>query len=799
MNLRSAIRSLWKSPVFSLVSLTVLVLGIGANTAIFSVVNAVLLRPLPYKNPDRIVALQNYWLKTHSIGRQVSMPDLIDWRNQSQSFEALGYYQNWPHSIFANQVAVEVNAAIADPQFFKVLGVQPRLGRMYQGADVQGTETRVMLVSDALWRRIFHADPNVLGASVRMDQREYTVIGVMPRGFDFPEQSELWIPDYNDYPTYAQARSGNNYRALGLLKAAVSLQEAQVEMKTIGARLAHQYPAEDGEKSVAVTPLRDELVRKVRMTLYLLLGAVALILLIACANIANLMLAKVTARRREIAIRVALGASRRQIATQLLAESLVLAGCAGAIGLLLGWWCAQGLARIAPAQLIANTSITFDWRVALFAACVSLICTVFFGMAPAFRASHTDVRAGLHATGSYTVAGGGMGKLRGAIVVSEIAMSMALLAGAAILIRSLMALTSVDPGYRVDAITVMQSSYPAENVDDAKRAVTFYASLLSNASSFPGIEDVAATNAPPTEGASDGQFLIEGKPDPAPGDFFTQSAGFMLVSPNYFHSLGIKFVSGRDFNEHDNADGQLTCIINEELAQKSFPGQDPIGHRIKTGYDTVNGYMTIVGVVASVRQDSIEKPPAPYLYMPYQQHPLPATHMQVLFRDKGGAASALRSAAHRLDPEVAVDFRPLEDVVAQGFAPSRFRSGMLGLFAALALILAMAGLYGVMSYTVEQRRSEIGVRMALGARKANVVQLVLGQVLWLVVPGVILGCLLAYAAGKAFVSLVYGVSAGDPATFAGIAILLVMITLLAMYVPARRAAGVDPLLALRSE
>jgi len=799
MSLRPAIRSLWKNPAFSLVSLSILVLGIGANTAIFSVVNAVLLRPLPYKNADRIVALQNYWLKTQTIGGQVSMPDFIDWRNQSQSFEALGYYQNWPHSIFANNVALEVNAAIADAQFFKILGAQPQLGRIYSVNGAHDSDLRVMLISDQLWHRVFHGDAHVLGAAVKMDQREYTILGVMPRGFAFPEQSELWIPDYNDYPVYAHARSGNNYRAIGLRKAGVSLEQAQLEMTTIGGRLAQQYPAEDAEKSVAVTPLHDELVRKVRMTLYLLLAAVTLILLIACANIANLMLAKVTARRREIAIRTALGASRGQIVAQLLAESLMLAFSAGAVGLLIGWWCAQGLARTAPAQLIANTEITFDWRVALFAVCVSVMCTMIFGLVPAFRASNADVRSGLHAAGSYTIAGGSTGRLRGVIVVSEIAMSMVLLVGAAILIRSLIALNSVDPGYKVDGLTVMRSSYPAESVEDAKRAVKFYAALLANDSSIPGIEDVSATNAPPTEGASDGQFLIEGRPDPAPGDFFTQVAGFMLVSPNYFRTLGIRLVRGRDFREDDIADRPLTCIINEELARKSFPGEDPIGHRIKTGYDTVNGFMTIVGVAASVRQDSIEKSPAPYIYMPYQQHPMPATQMQILFRDKGGAAAALRSEAHRLDPEVAVDFAPLENVVAQGFAPSRFRSGMLTLFAMLALTLAVAGLYGVMSYTVEQRRSEIGVRMAMGAQKRNVVRLVLGQGLWLVVPGVILGCMLAYIAGRMFVSLVYGVSASDPMTFAGIAALLLIVALLAMYVPARRAAGVDPMLALRSE
>ena len=367
------------------------------------------------------------------------------------------------------------------------------------------------------------------------------------------------------------------------------------------------------------------------------------------------------------------------------------------------------------------------------------------------------------------------------------------------LIRSLIALDSVDPGYRVQGLTVMHSSYPAVTLDDAKKAVKFYSSVLSGISSISGIKDIAATNKLPTRGHSNGGFSIEGRPDPPPGDYFSQAAGYMLVSPNYFRALGIQFLSGRDFNERDNAEDQPTCIVNDELARKSFPGEDPIGRRIKTGYDTVNAYMTVIGVVASVRQDSLEKPPAPYIYMPYQQHPLPATNMQILFRDNGSAASAIRNEAHRLDPEVAVDFEPLANVVDQAFAPSRFRSGLLGLFAGLALLLAVAGLYGVMSYTVEQRRNEIGVRMALGAQKGTVVQLILVQGLWLVVLGVMLGCAVAFGAGRLFVSLVYGVSASDPATFVGIAALLITVAVLAMYIPARRAAAVDPMLALRSE
>ena len=477
----------------------------------------------------------------------------------------------------------------------------------------------------------------------------------------------------------------------------------------------------------------------------------------------------------------------------------MLAVVAGAIGLLIGWWSAQALAHITPAELIAKSHIALDWRVASFAVAVSLLCTLVFGIAPSFQASNTDLRGALHATGSYSVAGGGLGKLRASIVVAEIAMSMALLMGAAILIRSLIALNSVDPGFRVQNLTVMHSSYPAANLNDARQAVKFYSSLLESAASTPGIENAAASNTLPTQAHSNGSFSIEGRPDPPPGDFFTQSAGFMLVSPEYFHTLGIGFVDGRDFDDRDSAEGQLTCIVNQELARKSFPGQDPIGKRIKNGYDIVNVYMTIVGVVAGVRQDSLQRPPNPYIYMPYRQHPMPATNMQIIFRDTGNGAAALRSEAHRLAPDVPVDFEPLANVVDEAFAPSRFRSGLLGLFAGLALLLAVAGLYGVMSYSVTQRRNEIGVRMALGARPIGVVQLILQQGLWLVVPGIVLGAALAFSAGKLVVSLVYGVKPSDPLTFLAIAALLVAVALLAMYIPARRAAGVDPVLALRNE
>lgn len=801
MNLRLAVRSLWKSPVFALISITVLALGIGANTAIFSVVNAVMLRPLPYQNPERIVSVGTLWPRTGRIG-QVSLPDFLDWRAQSHSFETLSYYAAYPHSIFANNVAAQINCAIADTHFFNVFGVQPELGRLYNDNDKQ-SGTVVAVISDSFYRRVFQGNADAIGKTIKSGELELTIIGVMPAGFGFPERSEIWMPDYDFLvqPT-TQERSAHNFRAVGLLKPGVSVEQAQAEMKTIGARLAQQYPKDDKLTSVGVTSLRDLLVSQVRLTLYLLLSAVGVVLLIACANVANLMLAKVTVRRQEIAIRTALGASHGDIVRQLLAEASVLAVVAGGLGLLLGYWSAKALAHVAPTALIANTEITLDWRIALFTLAISLLCTFVFGLAPAFQARGGDLRSALYGAKTYSIAGGGSGKLRSGIMVAEIALSMALLVAAGILIRSLIALNAVDPGYRVNDLTMMHPMYPANDETDSQHAAAFYSALLEDGRTIPGIKEIAAATALPSQPTdSNGGFYIAGHPDPPPGDYITQSALFMTVSPNYFHVVGIPIVKGRDFNKHDIPGAPLTCVISEPLARRFFPGEDPIGQQIRFGYDlvTYKNYLTIVGVVGGVRQENLQDAPTAQIYVPYQQHPGRAADMYLIFADSGGGAAALRAEAHRLNPEVPLEIKSMTDVAGGSFAPSRFRSGLLASFAALALLLALAGLYGVMSYTVEQRRSEIGVRMALGAKKANIMQLILGQGLWLVLPGIVLGALLAFAAGRLFASLVYGVSSGDPLTFFGVAALLAVVASLAMYIPARRAAGVEPMSALRSE
>jgi len=802
MNLRIALRSLWKKPGFAVISLLVLALGIGANTAIFSVVNALLLRPLPYRNADRILSVMTLWVRQGSMGN-VSAPDFRDWEQQSRSFEAMGLYAAWPESVVANGVPDRIHLARVGSGFFPVMGAEPSLGRLFAGEEMSGEGAPVAVISYSLWQRLYHGDPQVLGQSMKILQHSVTVVGVLPRGFGFPEDSEIWVP-YGEQNYAQEHRTAHNFQAVALLKPGVPLAQAQAEMTGLASRIAEQYP-EDANKSVALVPMQERLVKNFRLTLYLLMAAVALVLLIACANVANLLLARVTQRRQEMAVRAALGASRSRILQQLVGESLVLALPAGALGLMLGWWGAQAVTGLAPADLPRFNAITLDWRVAIFAAAAAIISSVLFGLAPAWHAGRVDLNDVLRAGGSHSVVRGGAGRLGSAIVVGELAISTVLLVGAVLLFRSLLALSATDPGFRYQDIAVMDSSVPASDLETARQAVGFYRDLLASAAAMPQMEGVAAVNTLPNRDGSNGQYLIEGRPAPAQGDWETQQAGFMLVSPGYFRLLGIPVRSGRDVGERDGPDGPLTCIVNQALARDAFPNDDPIGQRLETGYDSVpdgTHLMTIVGVVGDVRQYDPKTPPEPIIYMPYQQHPLPATEMKVLFRAPGGpstAMTALRAEAKRLNPEVPTSFLPLVQTLQTALAPSRFRTLLLALFAGLAGVLAIVGLYGVMSYTVSQRTREIGMRIALGAAPGRIVGMVLGQGLRLVLPGVVAGVALSLAAGKMVTSFVYGIRTSDPITLAAVSVLLAGVAVASMAIPARRAARVDPMVTLRQD
>ena len=802
-DIRFAIRSLRKNPAFTIISLTILILGIGANIAIFSVVNAVLLRPLPYRNADKIVEVQTVWQQRHEKG-YVSAPDFQDWHQQSQSFEALAMYDDRETSVFVNNAAERVMAATVTGDFFRVFGVQPVLGRTFlPEEEVQGSNP-VALVSEEFFDRAFHGRREALGQTIKLWQRDFTLIGVMPRGFHFESDVNVWVPavwnPINVALNGKEFRDGYHYEVFGRLKQGATLKQAQVEMQAIAARLAGTYK-EDTNISAAVTGLQDSMTSGIRSTLYFLFLAVFLVLVIACSNVANLLLAKVALRKQEFALRVALGASRTHIVTQLLTEALVLAVPAGVLGLLLGWLSAKGLGRLAPASFTQLSSLTLDWRVACFAILAAIVSTVMFGLAPAFQGSNVNLNKSLREGGSYTVVRGGMGRLRAGIIVLEMAISMSLLIGAGLMIRSFSALAGTNRGYRVEGTWAMESMFPAAGIEDSRRAVVFYDQLLQSAETMPGIQKVAAANYLPNGNTASGTFSIEGRNDSAAGGQIPEQASFILISPNYFNILGVSLLKGRDFNHGDSKDSQLTCIINSALARQYFPGEDPLGRRLKTGLDGTD-YMTVVGVFGDIRQVAVNEPPKPAIYMPFQQHPLAAKSMRLLFRSTAGnqtVANELRSAAARLNPEVALRFLPLTEQLESTFAPSRFRSILIGLFAVLALVLASAGLYGVMSYSVTQRGPEIGVRVALGARPGQIIRLILKQGLWLISIGIVLGAIFALGFSRMMTSLVYGVKTTDPTIFAGVALILGGVALSAMYIPARRAAAVDPLRVLRPQ
>jgi putative ABC transport system permease protein len=799
MDFKYAIRSLKRSPGLTAAAVAVLALGIGANTAIFSVVNAVILQPLAYEAPDRIMSVATLWVRSGNRG-QVSGPDFHDWHNQNTSFEALASYQMNREAIVTETGPERDSVAQVSPEFFKALGVETLLGRLFTAEEARQGAQPTVVIGHAFWKRNFRGDAGAIGKTVKSFGRSFTIIGVLPDGFQFPAATALWFPANSVFPE-TESRTAHNYRVVGRLKPGVSPRQAQSEMTAIGARLAKQYP-ENSTKSVSVLPMQEQMVRGVRPTLYVFLAAVVVVLLIACANVANLLLAKGSSRRREIAVRAAVGASSARIVRQLMIESIVLALAGGAVGFLLATWGAAALVALAPASIPRINDVHMDVWVLAFTVGASLIASLIFGLLPALRASKTDLNEALKEGGTRTVIGGSSGSMRSALVISEIALSCALLVSAGLLIKSFLLLTNTDPGYRTERLLAMDTVASALDRAGAVEAMRFYERLLNDAARLPGVEMVSATRDLPSASSSNGTYFLEGRPAPKAGDFVSQQAGFMLVAPRYFETLGIPLRHGRDFTERDRDDpNALTCIINDAVVRESFRGEDPLGKRMQLGLDR-REFMTIVGVVGDMRQDGLDQPPSPQVYMPYVQHPGPATSLKVLVRtaqDSTALAGSLRELAHSLNPEVPVSFTTLRDAVSASIAPTRFRTLLLGLFAGLAVALALVGLYGVTSYLVTQRLGEIGVRVALGARPGDIVRLIMRHGAMLTAAGLVIGIAGALAAGKLLAGFLYGVKAADPVTFAVVAAVLAGVALLASYIPARRAARVDPLTALRHE
>src|SRR5262245_28429709 len=797
-DLRYGLRVFIKKPGFSVVAVFTLALGIGANSAIFSVVNGVLLRPLPLEDPDRLIKI---W-ETFLPGGQgtASVPNLKDWREQNTVFNGIAAYQFSSLNLRGQDSPERLQGATVSPNFFDVVGVRPRLGRAFQIGEDEAGRNRVALLSHRLWQRNFGGDAGVIGKDIPLNGESYTVIGVMPPEFRFPSRlTELWVPLVIP-PDQVNNRGSHWMFTLARLKPDVGFEQAREQMVAIAKRLEQQYPDSQAGRSVFLIPLQEETVRNIRPALMALLFAVGFVLLIACANVANLLLARATSRRREIAVRTALGAGRLRLVRQLLTESLLLAVTGGALGLALARWGVEGLLVLAANFLPRANEVGLDWRVAAFTAALSILTGVFFGLIPALQSSRVDLQSTLKEGGA---AGSGMQTnwLRSALVVVEIAATLVLLIGAGLLIKSFIRLYETDLGIKAENVLTMSLALPQAKYPDTRTAAAFHQKLLDRVALLPGARSAGVINyLPLQQWGFNGGVTIEGQGPYEPGR--QPVAEFRAISPDYFRTFSVPLMSGRFFTAEDQSDSQPVVIVNQALAQRYLPGQAPIGKRIRA---IGNDWRTVVGVVGDVRQSGVTQAVRAEVFVPVTQAtwtPLTQTMSLVVRADAEPEAliSAVRNAVREVDPAQPVfNVKKMEMVVADSVADRRLNMLLLGIFAAVALTLAVIGIYSVMSYTVSQHTREIGIRMALGARPTDVLKLVIGQGMSLTLVGVGLGVAGAFGLTRLMATLLYGVAATDPLTFAVVSALLMVVALLACCVPARRATKVDPMVALRTE
>jgi putative ABC transport system permease protein len=803
---RYAARSLRRSPGFALVAVGTLALGIGANTAIFSVVNAALLRPLPYRDPSGIVLLWGADRVTGAERGQVSATDVADWRAQARSFEAVATYGDWRPLLSEGAGEPErLPAAQVGDGFFDVMKGRPLLGRAFLPEEQEGGKDAVVVLGYGLWQRRFGGDPSIVGRTIKLSGRPHTVVGVMPPDFTslpaglLQEPAELYRP-VAEQPAEAE-RGSRHLRAIARLKPGVALEQAQAEMTTIAGRISEAHPTENTNYGVRVTPLREDLVGNVRPALLLLFGAVGFVLLIACANVGNLLLARAGARRREIAIRAALGAGRGRIVRQLLTESMLLSLLGGGLGLLAAAWGTGVVGRVG-AQLVPWLGrVEVDARILAFTFAVSVLTGIVFGLAPALQASRPDLNASLK-EGGRSVAGAG-GRLRGALVVAEVALSLVLLVGAGLLIKSVARLRGVDPGFTAEGVATMNLWLPSAKYQKGADQHEFYARLAERVGGIPGVEAVGVTSVLPVSGNFDGRTVeVEGR---AYGAGERPEVENYYVSPGYLRAMSIRLTRGRAFTDADSKDAPPVVLVSETMARRQWGDEDPLGKRLRY-YDPYASkdvpWRTVVGVVADVKLTGLDTKGTQGLYAPEAQSPSPA--MTLVVRTGAGDPAAVVPAVRReiaaLDKDLAVfNVKTMGELVADSLLLRRFSMLLLGAFAALALVLASVGIYGLIAYTVTQRTHEIGVRVALGAQRSDVFRLVVGRGMRLTLAGVGAGVVAALGLTRLMESLLFGVSASDPPTFAAIALLLTLVSLAACYVPARRATRVDPLIALRYE
>jgi putative ABC transport system permease protein len=795
---RYALRQLIKAPSFTLVAILTLALGIGACTAIFSVVNTVLLRPLDYPDPDRLVIIRETQLPKFPEF-SVSPPNFLDWQKQAKSYEHLAATTGASLNLTGEGEPQRLIGVKATAHYFDVYGVKPILGRMLLPEEDAVGKNHVVVLSYGFWQRVFGGARDVAGRSVQLNGEPYQIVGVAPYGFGAASKVDVWTPmAFKPEETANDARGGHYINVYGRLKPGVTFTQAKAEMEVIAAQLAGQYPEPQKGWGIFMMPLQDYYVRDVKPVLYTLLGAVGCVLLIACANLANLLLARATARHREISIRAALGAGRGRLIRQLLTESVVLAICGGVAGVILAKWGLDSLLLLAPENLSRSGEIRLDAGILLFALGLSIVTGLLFGIAPAWLAARTDVNEALKQGTRGSTEGGVRGRLRGALVVIEVTLALVLLGGAGLLVRSFMQLAHVDPGFIPENATLMRLSLPQKKYAQPEQQTAFADALLERVKNLPGVQSVGITHSMPLVGDYVLGFKIEGRPPIEPSQ--EPSLNYYAGTPEYFRAMGIRLVRGRVFTAQDDAKAPRVCLINETLARQFFPNEDPIGKRmhITNGPET---WREIVGIVGDIKQYGVDQTTTAQGYEPFAQ--VPFSSLNVVIRTKGSAAAllgALRPAVYAVDKDQPVGaIRPLEEIVADSVSRQRFAMTLLTVFSGVALIIAAVGIYGVMAYNVVQRTGEFGIRMALGAQQRDVLRLVLSQGGKLIGLGLVIGLVATLAASRAMGSMLFNTSAYDPLTLSTITLVLGAVALAACFFPANRATKVNPIEALRTE
>ncbi len=807
-DLRVAVRGLRRTPGFTSVAVITLALGIGATSAIFSVVSGIVLRPLPFQAPERLVRITS--TEDGYAGDNVSGANYVDWRAQSESFDEMAGYVGAGFNVVAGGEPRRVTGAVVTNTFFNVLGVPAALGRTFSPDRDPPSGDRVAVLSYGFWQSEYAGDATALGRQLKLGEDQYTIVGIMPPGFEFPGERQLWaaaryqVPDppfdFGDDP--AEVRGAEYFDVIGRLRAGVDMSHAQSEMDLIASRLETQYPETNAGEGIGLVELREDIVGSVRPVLYVLLAAVGFVLLIACANVANLLLVRAACRDREMALRVALGAGRRRILRQLVTESVLLSMIGAGIGVALARWGTRALFALAPADIPRAAEVHTDIWVLGFTAAVAIVTGVLFGLAPATRVfAGTSLSSALVGGGRHT---GGLGgsRLRNALIVGEVGVSLMLLVGAGLMVRTLQTLNRVDPGFRAQNILAAYVALPSQKYIEDAKVLTFYRSVLERVRALPGVESSGAILSLPVSPGINGDigFEIEGRTEYEHGDVH---AGYQLASPDYFDAIGIPLLRGRVFTEADREDAPLVAVINEALADLYWPGEDPVGQRVTWGGgdDDEADWATIVGIVGNTRHNGLDEEVRPETFRPFPQSPMP--FMTFVIRsavDPTDMTTAVRQVVIGVDSEQPLSkVAMMESILADSLGWRRFNMFLLGVFALAAMVMAAVGLLGVLSFSVTQRSSEIGIKMALGARTGLVVRQIVWEGLRLSLIGLALGGLGAFGATRLMSNMIYGVSANDPLSYVLGAALLAATAVVATLLPALNAARVDPMRALQTE